>query len=66
MKFLTDENIATSVVRGLRKKGFDIKDVKEEKLYGSSDKELLQIACKAAAHQYFKDTSACAATLYCK
>jgi len=44
MKFLTDENIATSVVRDLRKKGFDVKDVKESNLQGATDKELLHIA----------------------
>jgi predicted nuclease of predicted toxin-antitoxin system len=44
MKFLTDENIAGSVVRFLRKEGFDVKDIKEEKLHGSSDKKLIDIA----------------------
>lgn len=46
MKFLTDENIALSVVQNLRKAGFDVKDVKEEHLEGSSDKTLLQLAQK--------------------
>ena len=30
MKFLTDENIAASVVQSLKKQGFDVKDVKEQ------------------------------------
>ena len=46
MKFLIDENIATSVVNALREAGFNIKDVKEEKLQGVSDKELLALALK--------------------
>ncbi len=46
MDFLTDENIATSVVKFLRSKGHDIKDVKENKLFGSDDFKLLEIATK--------------------
>ncbi len=46
MKFLTDENIAISVVKAIRVAGFDVKDVKEEKLYAASDKELLTLANK--------------------
>ena len=44
MKFLTDENVASSVVKDLRKKGFDVKDIKEEKLCGASDKEILKMS----------------------
>ena len=44
MKFLADENIATSVVSDLRKAGFDTKDIKEENLRGASDKIILNIA----------------------
>ena len=44
MKFLTDENIASSVVHFLRKSGYDVKDIKESNLYGISDKEVLKIA----------------------
>ncbi len=46
MRFLTDENIAASVVQALKKEGFDVKDVKEQNLQGSSDKELIRIADK--------------------
>ncbi len=45
MKFLTDENVAASTVVILRKEGHDVKDIKEERLYGTSDKEILRIAC---------------------
>lgn len=41
IRFLTDENISSSLVKSLRKNGFDVKDIKEEKLYGISDKEVL-------------------------
>ena len=44
MKFLTDENVALSVLRALRNADFDVKDVKEEKRYGITDKELLAVA----------------------
>src|SRR3989344_6025540 len=44
MKFLTDENVAISVVKFLRNKGFDVKDVKEESLYGFPDKDIFALA----------------------
>ena len=44
MKFLTDENIASFVVNNIRKKGFDIKDIKEEQFYGFDDKKILELA----------------------
>jgi len=40
-KFLTDENIHPDVVHYLRKSNFDVKDVKESKLFGKSDLFLL-------------------------
>ena len=46
MKFLTDENIATSVVHALRSADFDVKDIKEEKLQGTPDKEIISLALK--------------------
>ncbi len=39
MKFFTDENVATSVVSALRRYGHEVKDIKEEKLQGTSDKK---------------------------
>ncbi len=44
IKFLTDENISKSLVRALRKSGYDIKDIKEEKLFGISDIEVINTA----------------------
>jgi len=44
MKFLTDENIAVSVMRDIRNEGFDVKDIKEERLHSSSDRKIMQIA----------------------
>ncbi|PIN91117.1 hypothetical protein COU57_01900 [Candidatus Pacearchaeota archaeon CG10_big_fil_rev_8_21_14_0_10_32_14] len=46
MKFIADENIAVSVVRFLKERGHDVKDVKEESLFGSSDKKIFGIAQK--------------------
>src|SRR3989344_1273193 len=46
MKFLTDENIATSVVHALRNAEFDVKDIKEERLQGTSDEEILDLALR--------------------
>lgn len=44
IKFLADENIAKSLVKALRKKGHDVKDIKEENLFGISDKEVIDKA----------------------
>ena len=41
---LTDENIHSDVVTYLRKKGFDVLDIKEEALQGKKDSEILAIA----------------------
>ena len=41
---LTDENIQTTVIVFLRSQNFDIKDVKEEGLQGTSDEKLLALA----------------------
>ncbi|MBI2056832.1 DUF5615 family PIN-like protein [Candidatus Pacearchaeota archaeon] len=46
MKFLADENIASSVVQELRNQGFDVKDVKEGDLRGATDRTLIRIADK--------------------
>ena len=46
MKFLTDENIAVNVLQSLRTAGHDVKDIKEEKLYGVSDHIILELANK--------------------
>ena len=46
MKFLTDENVAVSVVGFLRQEGFDVKDVKEELLHGSPDRKIFELAKK--------------------
>ncbi|MBI5051206.1 DUF5615 family PIN-like protein, partial [Candidatus Micrarchaeota archaeon] len=46
MLFLTDENIPITVVKSLRAKGHSVKDIKEERLFGLSDEEILKIASK--------------------
>lgn len=46
MKFLTDENIASLVVSMIRKRGFNVKDIKEERLYGFDDKKIIELANK--------------------
>ena len=46
LRFLTDEKISTSLVRALRNKGHNVKDIKEEKLFGTSDKEIVNISMK--------------------
>ncbi|OQX19255.1 MAG: hypothetical protein BWK75_05835 [Candidatus Altiarchaeales archaeon A3] len=46
IKFLADENISKSVVDALRKKGYDIESIKEEKLFGISDREVINKAKK--------------------
>ena len=44
MKFLADENIASSVVKALRKAGYDVKDIKEEKMQRAKDTAILTMA----------------------
>ena len=46
LKFLTDENISASLVKVLRAKNYNTKDIKEEGLFGVSDKEVLNLAFK--------------------
>ena len=46
IKFLADENISKSLTNFLRKEGYDIKDVKEEKLFGIADDKILELAKK--------------------
>ena len=46
LKFLADENISPSLVKTLRNKKYDVKDIKEEKLFGISDIEILKLAYK--------------------
>lgn len=41
---LTDENIDPAVVTYLRQLGFNVRDVMEDKLIGSSDRDLLALA----------------------
>ena len=43
-RFLTDENMSKSLVRELRDNGHNVKDIKEEKLFGAPDKEILNMA----------------------
>ena len=46
MKFLADENIAKSLVFEIRLKNHDVIDLKENKLFGLSDKEVIALAKK--------------------
>ena len=43
-KFLTDENIDNEVVALLKRKGFDVFDIKEQALWGMSDIDILNKA----------------------
>jgi len=44
VSFLTDENIFPAVTRWLRAQGFDVKDVREAGLAGTSDRLLMKLA----------------------
>jgi predicted nuclease of predicted toxin-antitoxin system len=46
LKLLTDENVSPRVVSFLRENGFDVLDVKESALNGTSDRTLLALAFK--------------------
>ena len=43
-RFLTDENIDVEVLAFLREQGLDVFDIKEERLFGLYDKEILTFA----------------------
>ncbi len=45
-KFLADENVSRSLTNFLRKLGYDIKDIKEERLFGILDEEIIRLAKK--------------------
>jgi uncharacterized protein with PIN domain len=42
--FLTDENIFAAITRWLRAQGFDVRDVREAGLAGTSDRTLMKLA----------------------
>lgn len=44
MRFLTDENIAVSVVATLREHGYDVIDVKEKQWFGKPDRHHISFA----------------------
>jgi predicted nuclease of predicted toxin-antitoxin system len=44
LKFLTDENIDNDVVIYIRNQGFDVLDIKEEQLWGMSDRDILALS----------------------
>lgn len=45
-KVLTDENIHADVVQFLRVQGFDVLDVREDRLHGTPDRDLLSRALR--------------------
>ena len=46
MKFLTDENIYVPMVGAIRKQGHGVLDIKEEKLFGMEDYDIIEMAGK--------------------
>ena len=46
IKFLADENVSKTLTNFLRKEGYDIKDIKEERLFGVNDEKILELAKK--------------------
>ena len=44
LKLLTDENIDVEVLNYLRQEGFDVFDIKEERLFGILDRDILSFA----------------------
>jgi len=44
LSFLADENISPTVVKALREAGFDVSDIKEQKLFGISDQQVIKKA----------------------
>lgn|SRR3989338_3888131 len=46
MRFTADENIPSSLVKAVRRKGYSIKDIKEEGLIGARDTLVMEISKK--------------------
>ena len=46
MRFLADENLPRSILRFLREKGFNVKDIQEESLRGIEDQAIWHLAQK--------------------
>ena len=46
LRFLTDENVSSSLVKAVRDEGYNVKDIKEKRLFGISDKKVLVLAFK--------------------
>ncbi|HLC71319.1 MAG TPA: DUF5615 family PIN-like protein [Candidatus Nanoarchaeia archaeon] len=46
MRFIADENIPSSLVEAVRRKGYSIEDVKEEGLIGAKDTLVMEISKK--------------------
>jgi predicted nuclease of predicted toxin-antitoxin system len=46
MRFLTDENVSPKIVEALRSEGYDIFDIKEERLQGMPDQAIVKRARK--------------------
>ena len=44
LRLLTDENIDTELLLYLRQEGFDVFDIKEERLFGILDRDILSFA----------------------
>ena len=46
MRFVADENIPNSLIKAIRRKGYSVKDLKEDNLAGIDDFELISLAKK--------------------
>jgi predicted nuclease of predicted toxin-antitoxin system len=46
IKFISDENISPALIKAIRKRGFNVKDIKEDGMFGTSDDEILKVANK--------------------
>jgi predicted nuclease of predicted toxin-antitoxin system len=42
LSFFADENISTDLINWIRENGYNISGVKEEKIYGATDIEIIQ------------------------
>ncbi|GBC95429.1 hypothetical protein HRbin16_01218 [bacterium HR16] len=45
-RLLTDENIFPALVRNLRSRGYDVKDIRESGLSGASDEAIMRLALR--------------------
>jgi len=62
IKFYTDENVPTAVVKGLQRRGVDVLSTQEAGMLGAPDEEHLALATSQGRVIFTQDDDFCACT----